>query len=126
VQPYLLRSTLTRLLALSFSLFATACTTDPVATAPRTVALSSSTCAQPPYPFEAKQLGAEGSTQLSFEVNSQGRVTRVAIIKFSGDGPGHRILDALALETLNKCTFPPAPGFLSASSRVEYVWRLKD
>ncbi len=88
--------------------------------------MSTSTCAQPPYPTEAKHHGAEGTTQLDFEVNAQGRVTRVAIVKYSGDGPGHKLLDALALETLNKCTFPPAPGFLSASSRVEYVWRLKD
>ena len=88
--------------------------------------MSTSTCAQPPYPAEAKHLGAEGTTQLDFEVNAQGKVTRVAILKLSGAGPGHKLLDALALETLNKCTFPAAPGFLSASSRVEYVWRLKD
>jgi TonB family protein len=88
--------------------------------------MSTSTCKQPPYPLEAKQFGAEGTTQLDFEVSAQGKVTRVAIVKFSGDGPGHKLLDALALETLNKCSFPAAPGFLSASSRVEYVWRLRD
>ena len=104
---------------------AAGCST-PAATVPRSVLLSASTCQQPPYPPEARLHGAEGTTELDFEVNALGRVSRVAIVKLSGGGPGHKSLDALALETLGKCSFPPAPGFLSASSRVAYVWRLRD
>ncbi len=112
--------------ALCALLLLAACATEPVATVPRAVAMGASTCTQPPYPAEAKLDEAQGSTQLEFEVNPLGKVTRVVIVKLSGNGPGHKLLDALALETLSKCSFPPAPGFLSATSRVEFVWRLKD
>jgi periplasmic protein TonB len=98
----------------------------PAPTTPRSLSMSQGTCQQPPYPAEARRDQAEGTTELEFEVNALGRVTRVAIVKSSGDTAGHKVLDALALETINKCSFPPAPGFLAASSKVAYVWRLKD
>ena len=103
-----------------------ACASAPTPTQPRSVAMSTGKCAQPPYPAEARSTGAEGITTLSFEVDAEGRVTRVAIVGSSGTSTGHRTLDALALDTLNKCVFPPAPGFLPASSRVAYSWRLKE
>lgn len=102
-----------------------ACAT-PAPTAPRSITISSSNCQQPPYPNEAKRDNASGTTELEFEVNAAGRVTRVAVAKSSGETPGHKVLDTLALETLNKCSFPPAPGFLPATSKLSYVWRLQD
>lgn len=102
-----------------------ACASPPEPTQPRSVLMSDGKCVQPPYPAEARNTAAEGTTTLSFDVNAEGRVTRIAIVEPSGTTPGHRALDALALETLQKCVFPPAPGFLPASSRVAYAWRLQ-
>lgn len=116
-------------LRLSASLLAallSACATAPVPTQPRPLSLDEGKCTQPPYPAAARDSGAEGTTTLSFDVNAEGRVTRVAIVEPSGTTVGHRALDALALETLRKCVFPAAPGFLPASSRMAYAWRLKD
>ncbi len=104
----------------------TACAGQVPATVPRTVALAAGSCPQPTYPAEARLHEAAGSTEIEFEVSAQGNVTRVAIAKPSGSTPGHRLLDAAALETVKKCSFPPAPGFLSASSKVSYSWKLTD
>lgn len=103
-----------------------ACASAPEPTQPRPLQLAEGKCAQPPYPAVARDSGAEGTTTLSFDVNAEGRVTRVAIVQASGSSPGHRALDALALESLQKCVFPPAPGFLPASSQMAYAWRLKE
>jgi TonB family protein len=103
-----------------------ACASAPPATVPRSIVLNAATCPQPAYPAEARQHEAAGTTELEFEVNPLGAVTRVAIVKSSGSGPGHRVLDTAALETIRKCNFPAAPGFLSASSKVAYVWRMQD
>jgi TonB family protein len=109
------------------TVFALAGCATPAPTERRTVSVASATnCAQPPYPAEARQSGATGTTTLEFEVSAEGRVTRVAIIASSGDGQGHRVLDALALETLKKCAFPPTPGLLPATAKVAYVWELKE
>ncbi len=86
--------------------------------------MAKATCPAASYPEEAKRLGATGQTEVEMEVNPEGKVTRVAIAKSSGNTPGHQALDALALNTLTKCTFPPAPGFLSGSGRMVYVWKL--
>lgn len=99
---------------------------EPAPTKPRTISASAGNCAQPGYPAEARRSEAAGTTTLEFEVSTEGKVTRVAVISTSGQTPEHKILDALALSTLAKCTFPPAPGFLPSSSRLEYVWRLSD
>jgi TonB family protein len=103
-----------------------ACASSPVPTQPRTASMADAKCTQPPYPTVARTAGAEGVTTLSIDVNAEGRVTRVAIVESSGTSEGHRALDALALETMQKCVFPPAPGFLPVTSRVAYAWRLKD
>ena len=102
-----------------------ACTT-PAPTQRRTVAVGTGACSQPPYPAEARRSEAAGTTTLEFEVSPEGKVTRIAIVGTSGESPGHKALDALALETLNKCAFPAAPGFLPATAKISYVWQLKD
>lgn len=114
-------------LALGGAALLQACVTNPpVATQPRAVQMASANCNQPPYPAEARNSGAEGVTVLSFDVNAEGKVTRVAILQPSGTTPGHRALDELALATLRACSFPPAPGTLQGSSSVSYSWRLQD
>jgi TonB family protein len=96
----------------------------PTPTAPREVSMAKATCQPTNYPDEARRLGAAGQTEVEMEVNPEGKVTRVAIIKSSGATAGHRALDALAISTISKCVFPPAPGFLSGTGRMVYIWRL--
>ena len=111
--------------ATAFHLLAGCATLAP--TERRTVSVAAAgNCSQPPYPAEARRTEATGTTTLEFEVGPAGKVTRIAIIGSSGEGVGHKALDALALETLNKCAFPAAPGLLPATARISYVWQLKD
>lgn len=98
--------------------------TSPAPTKPRAIVAASGHCTQPPYPAEARESAAEGTTTLEYEVSAEGKVTRVAVTGTSGPTPAHKILDALALTTTAKCTFPAAPGFLPASARIQYVWKL--
>lgn len=103
-----------------------ACASPAVPTVARTVSLAEANCPKPAYPAEARRTGAEGVTTLSFDVDAAGKVTRVAILEHSGSTDAHRALDALALETVQKCAFPPAPGFLAGTSRVAYTWRISE
>ncbi len=112
-------------LALLMAALAVGCAA-PTPTQPRTVVVSTGSCPQPAYPAEARQDGAEGTTELSFDVDAAGKVTRVAIVRSAGDKAGHRALDALAIDTLRRCSFPAAPGFLTGSARIAYLWRLQD
>lgn len=112
-------------LALLVAAVLAACIT-PVPTQRRTVAVGAGTCSQPLYPAEARRSEATGTTTLEFEVNAEGKVTRIAIIGSSGESLGHKSLDSLALETLSKCVFPAAPGLLPATAKISYVWQLKD
>lgn len=88
--------------------------------------MTEANCPKAVYPVAAKSLGSEGSTELQFEVDPAGKVVRIAIVKPSGNGEGHRLLDASALQTLGACSFPPAPGFLPGQGSVSYVWRIAD
>ena len=118
--------TKTRLTTVTALLLLAGCST-PAPTERRTVSVAAASgCAQPPYPAEARRTEATGTTSLEFEVSAEGKVTRIAIIGSSGEGVGHKSLDALALETLKKCAFPATPGFLPATARISYVWQLKD
>ena len=111
--------------ALLITVAVSACST-PAPTQQRAVSVSSGNCQQPSYPLDAKRDGAEGVTGLDFEVDAVGKVTRVAIINTAGTTEGHRALDTIALESLKKCVFPPAPGYLPGRARLDYVWRLQD
>ncbi len=127
----LLRRDATRLPAVACALMLlaqiTGCAAPPAAaTVPREVSVGKATCQATTYPSEARRLGAAGSTEVEFEVNPEGKVTRVAIAKTSGTTPGHQALDALALNTISKCVFPAAPGFQPATARMVYVWRLEN
>ncbi len=114
-------------LALAVALGATACALPPPpATQPRTVLVNGAECQPASYPAEARRLGSTGQTEVEFEVNPEGKVTRVAIVKTSGSTPGHQALDALALTTISQCKFPAAPGFLSGTGRMAYVWKLQN
>ena len=117
----------TSLLAAVTAIHLLASCTTPAPTERRTISVAAAaSCSQPPYPAEARRTEATGTTTLEFEVSAAGKVTRIAIIGSSGEGVGHKALDALALETLNKCAFPATPGFLPATGKISYVWQLKD
>jgi TonB family protein len=96
----------------------------PPATVAREVSMAKATCQPTVYPEEARRMGSVGQTVVEMEVNAEGKVTRVAIIRSSGATSGHQALDALAINTISKCVFPPAPGLLSGSGRMVYLWRL--
>jgi len=114
------------LLAALACLLVTGCATPPQATEPRRVTMTEANCPKAVYPAAAKSAGAAGSTELQFEVDPLGKVVRIAITKPSGDGDGHRLLDASAMDTLRQCTFPAAPGFLPGLGSVSYVWKIED
>jgi TonB family protein len=110
--------------ALALGSMLAGCAVQPTPTAPREVTMAKATCQAVSYPDQAKRTGATGQTEVEIEVNPEGKVTRAAIAKVSGSTPGHQALDAQALNIISKCTFPPAPGFLSGSGRMVYVWKL--
>ena len=58
----------------------------------------------PPYPIIARKKGIEGSLILSVSVNNDGSVGNVIIKKSSG----HKILDKVSKETIEKWLFVPA------------------
>jgi|MDTA01.3.fsa_nt_gb TonB family protein len=58
----------------------------------------------PPYPIIARKKGIEGSLILSVSVNKDGSVGNVIIKKSSG----HKILDKVSKETIEKWLFVPA------------------
>ena len=121
------KSLATSLLAAVTAIYSLAGCTTAAPTERRSVSVAAAgSCSQPPYPAEARRTEATGTTTLEFEVSAEGKVTRIAITGSSGEGVGHKALDALALETLNKCAFPATPGFLPVTARISYVWQLKD
>ena len=58
----------------------------------------------PPYPIIARKKGIEGSLILNVSVNNDGSVSNVIIKKSSG----HKILDKVSKETIEKWVFVPA------------------
>jgi TonB family protein len=91
---------------------------------PRSVDAKSANCTKPNYPNAARRYDAEGTTYLSFSVDSLGALSNPTVEQSSGASPAHKLLDKAALEALLTCRFPPSPGSAPARGRVEYVWRL--
>jgi len=65
-----------------------------------------STCLKPRYPRAARLYELEGTVNLSFQVDAQGRPTNAYIDK----GSGWAILDQAALEALADCKYDPGEG----------------
>lgn len=91
---------------------------------PRSVDAKSANCAKPNYPNAARRHDAEGTTYLSFSVDSLGTLSNPTVEQSSGASPAHKLLDEAAIRALLTCRFPPSPGSAPARWRVEYVWKL--
>jgi TonB family protein len=58
---------------------------------------------RPEYPSEAKAARAEGTVELSYVVDTNGRATEIKVVQ-----PVHPLLDAAAMEALKQWRFAPA------------------
>jgi TonB family protein len=86
--------------------------------------ISASNCEKPEYPSASKRLEEEGTVQLKFLVDVDGKVIESAVQRSSGS----RRLDEAARAGLAKCQFKPAmvDGVPKQSwSSMTYVWELK-
>ncbi|MDZ5459647.1 energy transducer TonB, partial [Azohydromonas lata] len=86
-------------------------------------------CAKPDYNAAARRAEAQGSTVISFLIDTDGRVLESRVDRSSGATREHKMLDRLAVDALAQCRFKPGTvnGQPERSwSRVEYVWKLVD
>jgi protein TonB len=86
-------------------------------------------CAKPEYNAAARRAEAQGSTVISFLIDTDGHVLESRLDRSAGPTREHKMLDRLALEALGQCRFKPGTvgGQPERSwSRVEYVWKLVD
>ena len=71
------------------------------------------------YPPDAKSMGIEGSVKLKLEIDPEGRVASVRVVKGLGYG-----LDEAAVSALRKCRFSPAiSGGQPAATEITYTYR---
>ncbi len=91
---------------------------------PRSVDAKAAKCTKPNYPNAARRYDVEGTTYLSFSVDSLGALSNPTVEQSSGTSPAHKLLDEAALQALLTCRFPPSLGSAPARGRVEYVWKL--
>jgi TonB family protein len=82
------------------------------------------TCAKPVYPQASRRKGSQGTTTLSFLIDTDGSVAASRILKSSGDAA----LDEAARASVAQCQFKPAmkdgkpePAWVA----VQYVWSLE-
>jgi protein TonB len=68
------------------------------------------------YPPEARSRSEEGEVAIRFTVESDGRVSEVAIAK----GSGHATLDAAALAMLQGKTLPPPGAAATRTVRIHF------
>jgi len=89
---------------------------------PRSVPPASTACPTPAYPDGTRRSSVAGLTRVSGEVQPDGSVRSVVVIRSSGTSPLHKQLDRAAADALAQCRFPPAPGTAPASTTVNYRW----
>jgi TonB family protein len=85
--------------------------------------INASSCEKPAYPSASKRLEEEGTVQLKFLVDVDGKVIESVVEKSSG----FRRLDEAAREGLSKCAFkPPIKDGVALQSwaSIKYEWRL--
>lgn len=82
------------------------------------------TCAKPIYPQESRARGAQGTTTLSFLIDTDGSVVESLVAKSSG----YPLLDETARAAIAKCRFRPAMAGDTPKRAwvpVQYVWSLR-
>lgn len=85
-------------------------------------------CAKPVYSAAARRAETQGTTLISFLIDTDGKVLESRIDRSAGSSREHKALDRLAVEALGKCQFRPgtSEGKPERSwSKVEYVWKLE-
>ena len=90
--------------------------------APRTVPAASTACPTPVFPGSVRRGQASGLTRVTGEVQPDGTVRSVVVVRTSGPTRAHKALDRAAADALAKCRFPAAPGTLPAETSVDYRW----
>jgi len=94
----------------------------PVGAEPRPVPLATTVCPVPVFPANLRRSRVAGLTRVSGEVQPDGSVRSVVVIRSSGSTPAHKQLDRAAADALAACRFPPAPGMAPAVTTVNYRW----
>jgi TonB family protein len=81
------------------------------------------------YPIEAARAEATGTTRVRFVVDSSGKLRDSSVVRSAGDTVFHKMLDKVALDKLNECTFRAgntADGrAVGGTFEVEYNWKLE-
>jgi TonB family protein len=84
---------------------------------------------RPIYPADALRARAQGTTHLSFRIDSDGLVQAAEITGRSGPQVEHQLLDQLALQSIIRCPFSPgldADGNPTVTTiPVTYTWRIE-
>jgi TonB family protein len=97
-----------------------------VAGVPRPTKGAFAYCPKPEYPGRARKEEATGTTQITVIVEPSGEISGAAITRSSGNTSAHAWLDELALQSVEACRAPPAPGYAPARTVVTYRWLLVD
>lgn len=91
----------------------------------RSVQPAATVCPTPDYPEVARRAQATGTTVVGGDVQADGTVRSVVVVRSSGASRSHKLLDRAAAEALARCRFPAQPGTLAAPVSVDYVWKLE-
>jgi protein TonB len=83
---------------------------------------------QPAYPEEAARASAQGTTEVMFTNDAEGKVIDGAILKSAGATRAHRALDRTTLTVFASCPFVPgtdAQGNPTTTRiKITYVWKI--
>jgi TonB family protein len=96
----------------------------PPALPPRAVPPASTACPAPTVPESLRRSDATGLTRVTGEVQPDGTVRSVVVVRSSGSTRAHKLLDRAAADALSRCRFPPEAGTAPATTTVDYRWTL--
>jgi TonB family protein len=94
----------------------------PAGPAPRAVPPAAGACPTPAFPESVRRGDAAGLTRVTGEVQPDGTVRSVVVVRSSGPTRAHKLLDRAAADAMSRCRFPPAPGTAPATTTVDYRW----
>jgi periplasmic protein TonB len=97
---------------------------SPVRTAP---SLNFNACGKPEYTTAARRAEAEGTTIVSYTMDTNGTIVEATVQKSAGGSREHKALDRATVEAVMGCK--GRPGTVDGKpeklqGRVEYVWKL--
>ena len=84
---------------------------------------------RPEYPPAAMRVMAQGTVALLFEVDAEGKVVRVLVLRSAGPLPEHQLMDRAAAQALARCPIKPGTDAQGQPVRtyvkLEYVWMMR-